>query len=206
MDSISIINSKGELASRENEFAGMLSRAFYDDPFYNYIMPDGEKRLAQLQWWFRILLRYTQKFGDIYYTESNKGVALWLGPDKPITNDIKMFSMGLILYPFKIGFRNFIRALNISGQWDKEHHKMPRKHYYLMVIGVEPEFQQQGIGSRLMQEGLKKAHKEKLECFLETVTPEDVGFYKKHQFDVALNKAFAENDQFWIMKRPQSNN
>jgi len=202
MENISTISSKEELAYRENEFAGMLSRAFYDDPFYNHIMPSGKKRLAQLQWWFKILLRYTQKYGDIYYTESNKGVALWLGPDKPITDDIKIFSMGLILYPFKIGFRNFMRALKVSGQWEKEHKKMPERHYYLMVIGVEPEFQQQGIGSLLMMEGLYKADKEKLECFLETVTPEDVRFYKKHQFEVAVNNGFAVDDQFWLMKRP----
>jgi len=155
-----------------------------------------------LQWWFKILIRYTFKYGDIYYTEGNKGVALWLGPDKPIGDDIKVFSMGMILYPFKIGLRNFIRVLNVSGEWDKEHKKMPKKHYYLMVIGVEPEFQQQGIGSRLMQEGLAKADDEKLECFLETVTPEDVRFYKKHQFEVVQNNVFAVDEQYWLMKRP----
>ena len=45
---------------------------------------------------------------------------------------------------------------------------------------------------------------EKLECFLETVTPEDVRFYEKYNFKVIHNKAFAENQQFWIMKRPSS--
>ena len=199
---VSKIESKEELSSRIGAFANMLSRAFYSDPFYNYIMPDGEKRMVQLEWWFRILLRYALKYGDIYYTEDNRGVAFWLGPQKPITDDIRIFSMGLILYPFKIGFRNFIRALNVSGQWDKEHKKMPKKHYYLMVIGVEPEFQGQGIGSLLMKKGLKKADDEKLECFLETVTEDDVRFYRKFQFEVAVNKAFAGSEQFWLMKRP----
>ena len=78
---------------------------------------------------------------------------------------------------------------------------MPRKHYYLMVIGVEPEFQQQGIGSRLMQAGIKKADDENLERFLETVTPEDVRFYKRFKFEVSVNKSFAANEQFWLMKR-----
>jgi ribosomal protein S18 acetylase RimI-like enzyme len=202
MDTIHKMASKEELAAHESQFAGMLSRAFYDDPFYNYIMPNRNKRLMQLEWWFKILIRYTLKYGDIYYTEGNEGVALWLGPEKPITDDIKIFSMGMILYPFKIGPSNFIRALKVSGQWDKEHKKMPKKHYYLMVIGVEPDFQHQGIGSRLMQAGLKKADDEKLECFLETVTPEDVGFYKKFKFEVAVNRGFAANEQFWLMKRP----
>ena len=81
---------------------------------------------------------------------------------------------------------------------------MNKRHYYLMLIAVEPEFQGKGIGSRLMQVGLKRADDEGLECFLETVTPEDVQFYKKHDFDIILNKGFGENDQYWLMTRDPS--
>ena len=64
-----------------------------------------------------------------------------------------------------------------------------------MVIAVEPEFQGKGIGSRLMQVGLDKADNDGLECFLETVTPEDVQFYLKHDFKVMMNKGFGVNEQ-----------
>lgn len=74
----------------------------------------------------------------------------------------EILSMGLISYPFRIGVRNFIRVLDIIGQWTKEHKKLNKRHYYLMIIGVEPEFQHQGIGSRLTQGGIEKADKEKL--------------------------------------------
>ena len=201
MDNISKIQTKEELSSHENEFAGVLSRAFYNDPYYLFIMPDAKKRMEQLHWWMKILLRYTLKYGSIHYTDDRKSVAMWLGPDKPIVDDVKILSSGLILYPFKIGLKNFMRLLDLSGEWDKEHKKLDKRHYYLMIIAVEPEFQQQGIGSRLMQVGLKKADDEKLECFLETVTEEDVGFYLKHGFDVILNKGFAVDSQYWLMKR-----
>ena len=160
--------------------------------------------MEHLEWWMRILLKYTMIHGDIHYSEDRKAVAMWLGPDKPMVNDFKIFSMGLVLYPFKIGFKNFMRALDISGQWGKEHKKMNKRHYYLMLIAVEPEFQGKGIGSRLMQVGLKRADDEGLECFLETVTPEDVKFYKKHDFNIILNKGFGENDQYWLMTRDPS--
>ena len=201
MDSICKIETGEELTSHENEFAGVLSRAFYNDPYYVFIMPNDKKRMEQLQWWMRILLRYTYKYGSIHYTNDFKSVAMWVGPDKPIIDDAKIGYMGLMLYPFKIGVLNFRRLLDISGQWNKEHKKLNKRHYYLMVIGVEPEFQQKGIGSRLMQVGLKKADDEKLECFLETVTYEDVKFYIKHNFEVILNKGFGEKNQYWLMKR-----
>lgn len=201
MGNILRIDTREEFISLEDEFTGVLRRAFYDDPFYKWIMPNGNKRMVQIQWWMKILLRYTLRYGDIHYTEDHKAVAMWLGPDKPMVNDIKIFSMGLILYPFKIGVRNFMRALDISGQWDREHKKMSKKHYYLMVIAVEPELQGKGIGSRLMQVGLNAADAEGFDCFLETVTPEDVQFYEKHNFKVNLNKGFGVNEQYWLMTR-----
>lgn len=204
MNSLLKINSKEEFSSFEKEFTGILSRAFFNDPFYVWIMPDENKRIQQLEWWMSILLKYTLLYGEIHFTEDRKAVAMWLGPDRPIVNDFKIFSMGLILYPIKIGFRNFMRALDISGQWDKEHKKMNRRHYYLMVIAVEPELQGKGIGSRLMEVGLKKADNDGLECFLETVTPEDVQFYRKHNFNVIFNKGFGLKDQYWIMTRKPS--
>jgi len=77
----------------------------------------------------------------------------------------------------------------------------PNPSIYLMVIGVEPEFQGQGIGSRLLQVGLNRADDERRECFLETVTAADVEFYKKHNFDVVLNRGFGVNSQYWLMTR-----
>ena len=201
MNNVFKIETKEEFISTINEFSGLLSRAFYDDPFYEWIMPDDNKRGSEINWWMKILLQYTYKYGDILYTEDRKAVSMWLGPDNPMVNDLRMFSMGLILYPFKIGFRNFYRVLDITGQWDREHKKMNKRHYYLMVIAVEPDFQGKGIGSRLLQVGLDKADKEGLECFLETVTPEDVKFYEKHNWKVILNNGFGVNEQYWLMTR-----
>jgi len=116
-------------------------------------------------------------------------------------DDLIILSMGLIRYPFKVGLKNFLRLLDINGQWDKEHKKINKRHYYLMVIGVEPEHQGKGIGSRLMEVGLQKADNEKLDSFLETVTQVDVRFYEKFNYKTTLNKVFAEESQFWLMKR-----
>jgi len=203
MEKIHTIDTKEELSSLEDEFASVLSRAFSNDPYYHYIMPDDLKRMDQTRWWMTILLRYTLKYGTIYYTDDHKGIAMWLGPEKPMVDDIKILSMGLIKYLYKVGVKDFFRLLGINGQWDREHKKLGKKHYYLMVIGVEPEFQQRGIGSSLMRAGLKKADDDKLECFLETVTPQDVRFYQKHYFEVLYSSGFGEDSQYWLMKRPK---
>jgi len=201
MEYIHTIQTKSELSSLEDKFAGVLSRAFFNDPYYLWIMPDERKRMDQLIWWMKILLRYTRVYGSIHYTDDEKGIAMWVGPEKPVIDSIKIFSMGLILYPLKIGFRNFKRLLDISDQWEKEHKKLDKRHSYLMVIGVEPEFQGKGIGSRMMEFGLQPADDGNLMCYLETVTEEDVRFYRKHGFDVMYNNTFGINEQYWLMTR-----
>ena len=201
MDYIREIESKDELSSHEDEFAHVLSRAFYNDPYYLWTMPNDKRRMAQMHWWMKILLTYTLKYGSVHHTEDHRGIAMWLGPDEPVIDDVKILAMGVAMYPFKIGVRNFLRVLDISGQWKREHKKRSKRHYYLMVIGVEPEFQGKGIGSRLLQVGLNRADDEGRECYLETVTEADVEFYKKHNFDVVLNKGFGVNNQYWLMTR-----
>ena len=48
MDNISKIETPEELSFHENEFAAVLSRAFYNDPYYVFIMPNDKKRMKQL--------------------------------------------------------------------------------------------------------------------------------------------------------------
>src|ERR1035437_10865045 len=116
MDKISKIESAKELNVHLDELSNLIGRAFFNDPYYIHIMPDNQKRAPQIKWWAKILLKYTKKNGSIYVTHDYKGVAMWLGPDKPTLDDLQLALLGLILYPFKVGFKNFMRLLNISEQ------------------------------------------------------------------------------------------
>lgn len=207
MKNVFIIKTKDELKIHLPKLTDILSQAFYSDPYYVHIMPNNNKRISQIKWWSKILLKYTLKNGSIYVSNDYTGIAMWLGSDKPMLDDVQLAMFGLILFPFKVGFKNFIRLLNISAQWEKEHHKQNKRHFYLMMIGVEPSLQKKGIGSQLMLDILKKADNEKIDCFLETVTYNNVMFYKKHTFEIIGNEKFGEDCQYWLMKRtPQLKN
>jgi ribosomal protein S18 acetylase RimI-like enzyme len=201
MTALSKIQSLSELNTHMDELTNVLSRAFYDDPYYIHIMPSDKKRTAQIQWWMRILLRYTQKNGSIFVTSDYKGVALWFGPDRPTLNNVQLALLGLIFYPVKVGIKSFFNMLDVSTQWEKEHAKQNNRHYYLMIIGVDPSLQRKGIGSQLIRDTLLKADVEKLDCYLETATKENVMFYKKHGFEIIQEKDFGINSQYWLMKR-----
>ena len=187
-----------------NNLQDILSKAFFNDPYYVYIMPNEKKRTSHLKWWMKIMLKYSFKNGEIYVTSDNKGikgVSLWCGPKKPTLNNIELALLGLINYPFEIGIKGFIRMLNVSTEWEKIHKKQNKNHYYLLVIGVDPEFQRKGIGSLLMKEILKKADSENLDCYLETVTEENMRFYEHHNFKSIIEKQFGMTYKYWAMRR-----
>ena len=63
------------------EIAAVLRRAFFNDPFYRYVMLDDGERGLRLDWWMPLLARYGLRFGTVYATpEPVHGVAIWLPP------------------------------------------------------------------------------------------------------------------------------
>lgn len=195
------ISSKDELHEVIDEISLVLAKAFYKDPFYVYIMSADQKRMDQLQWWYKILLKYTFAHGDLYILSNKKGAALWLGPKKPVLDFLELALNGLIAYPFKIGFLNFWRMLAVGAEWEALHKKEKDMHYYLLVIGVDPSMQRKGLGKMLMKDQLKKADTEGVFCYLETVTEENVMFYRKNRFYVVKKGKIGAGHSYWIMKR-----
>jgi ribosomal protein S18 acetylase RimI-like enzyme len=195
------IMSKNELELNLECITDTLSKAFYNDPYYVYIMPDNRKRIAQIKWWMKIFLYYAFKNGEIYITPDCKGISVWMGPDKPALDNFQLAQLGLILYPLKIGIRNFVHMLNVSNEWEEFHARQDKNHYYLFVIGVDPEMQRRGYGKSLMKIILDRADKEGVKCYLETVTQENVMFYEDLQFQSIKEKKFGENYNYWVMTR-----
>jgi ribosomal protein S18 acetylase RimI-like enzyme len=70
----------------------------------------------------------------------------------------------------------FIRALQREAA--------PGPHWYLSVVGVDPEHKGKGIGGRLLQPILERADAEGLPCYLETGNPFALSFYQRLGFTV----------------------
>jgi GNAT superfamily N-acetyltransferase len=185
-----------------NEITTVLTKAFLDDPLYAYIMPDARKRTAQLAWWMNCLTRYGCWYGKVYTTPRPiKGAAIWLPPDTPMPTAIRMIiRTTLILAPLRLGFESFFRMLQVTNEWAELHEQEPARHWYLMVVGVDPENQSQGIGSSLLQPVPEKADREELTCYLETTTMRSVEFYERHKFEI-LGENKNGKYLYWTMRR-----
>lgn len=195
------ITAYSVLKKLKNDVSTVLSRAFYLDPNYSYMMPNDLKRLDQTKWWMEIMLEYGFRYGEVYVASNNLGASIWLGPDKPLVNDLRISLMGLILFPFKVGILNFLRMMKVMNRWAALHKQEASRHMYLMIIGVEPKEQGNGIGSKLLAPVLAKADQEGLSCYLETVTEMDVNFYQKNGFNVVNHGIVNNKIEYWTMRR-----
>lgn len=194
-------------AAQVKDASEMLARAFHDDPPSVWVFPDEEKRRRALLGNFVMAARYGLRYGQTYTTpDAAEGAAIWLPPDDPLPSTTRMMRVGFldfILTPFMYGFGAFSRFMAFMNRMEKLHKRdMPLRHWYLMVLGVDPPRQGQGIGGALMQPVLERADRDRLPCYLETTKEINVSFYKKHGFEVVVEEDLpGGGPRFWTMKR-----
>jgi ribosomal protein S18 acetylase RimI-like enzyme len=162
--------------------AKALARAFEDDPVMSWIFRDDSKRLANLDKAFTLFIRKIWLPQDeCYATDQLFGAALWLPPGK------WHLSVGrqLQLLPSMVSVigRNLPRLMTALKFIEKNHPKGPQ-HYYLPVLGVEPEFQGRGFGGALMRPILTRCDRERLPAYLESSKWRNVALYERHGFRV----------------------
>jgi ribosomal protein S18 acetylase RimI-like enzyme len=63
-------------------------------------------------------------------------------------------------------------------------HPDDRPHWYLPTLGVEPDSQGRGLGSRLMRPVLDRCDSERLPAYLEASSPRSRALYERHGFEV----------------------
>src|SRR5712671_4067357 len=64
--------------SQTHVLATVLSRAFYDQPNFRYVIPNEQSRFDLLTEFFRVVIVASQLYGEIYTTQAVDGGALWI--------------------------------------------------------------------------------------------------------------------------------
>ena len=67
---------------------------------------------------------------------------------------------------------------------NKHKELVPNKHWYLVVLAVDPQHQGKGYASRLLNEMLSEIDEEGLPCYLETDGEKNVSMYQHFGFEV----------------------
>lgn len=169
-------------AADEDRVAAVLARAFDDDPVFRFLIPADTRGPLTLRRFFRNLVReLAMPHGEVRITSSSDGTAVWLPPGADTTG----LGQQIRLLPTMIksvGLRGLPRLLRTLSLMDAHHPKEP--HFYLMLLGVDPDRQGQGIGSDLLREVLDGCDRDGVPAYLEASSPRNVPLYERWGFVV----------------------
>jgi GNAT superfamily N-acetyltransferase len=166
------------------ELAGVLGRAFYEDPVMMWMLPDNNARAKGLPTAFASMTRHHFLARGGSEVASRGGVigaaALWDPPGQWQTTRRE----GWLMKPaFLRAFRSRVAVTDRLLQLMREHHP-EEPHWYLMVLGSDPTVRGGGFGRAVMQSRLDRCDAEGVPAYLENSNPKNEAFYLRCGFEV----------------------
>jgi ribosomal protein S18 acetylase RimI-like enzyme len=179
--------------------ARTLARAFYDDPVAAWAYRSESRRAAALERFQAIRARQLMAEEEVWTADDLSCAALWAAPEKWRASIAETLQVArTFMHPRLIG-----RLPLVAYGWLGLESKHPAKpaHYYLAVLGTDPERQGQGLGSALMGPVLERCDADGVGAFLESSKESNIAFYARHGFRVTQEIHLPRGPSMWKMWR-----
>ena len=175
----------------------MLARSFDDDPLMTWMFPHPDARRSRLPRLFDALVRTALPLREVYTTEALRGAAIWNPPGTfPLgwrTNAKMGWTMARLL---RSRFPHCARGLMY---FDTHHPREP--HWYLQMLGTDPQWQSKGVGSALLARVLERCDRTGERVYLEASKEDNIAFYSRHGFRVDEEMNVPRGPTIWAMWR-----
>ncbi|RWZ89424.1 MAG: N-acetyltransferase [Hydrotalea sp. AMD] len=159
----------------------ILTKSFEANQSVNYIVKQDEKRMKRISALMDYSFEVCYLFGDVFISDYNNACALILYPDKKKTT-IKSILLDVKLILSCVGIENIQKTLARESLIKKAQPK--ELMYYLWFIGVDPDFQNTGIGSVFLDELIEDSRVKGRPIYLETSTLKNLPWYQKFGFNI----------------------
>ncbi len=171
--------------------ARVLSRAFYHDPFFRWVFPDDNRRMAQTARGYALMAGFgsiPNGLTSVYEADEDsgrvpviRGAALWTPPDGHGGSP----SAVLRALPHWVQLVGLARLPEIVRYLSELKASAPEEaHWYLGALGTAPVARGTGVGSALLRAGLAQADTDGVPVYLETMNSANIGYYEKYDFRV----------------------
>jgi ribosomal protein S18 acetylase RimI-like enzyme len=155
----------------------ILARSFDGNESVNYLIPQDSKRTQRIRELMAYSFDLCRVWGKVVISENRKACALVIFPDRKSTTALSLYLMGRLIFK-SIGLSNVVKASRRENRVASNHPSIPI--YHLWFLGVLPEQQGRGTGSKLLGELLTEASSMNRPIYLETSTQRNIPWYKKH--------------------------
>lgn len=164
----------------KNTVVDILTKSFNENRSFNSIIKQDKYRVDRIRKVFEYYFECCSRYGAVYLSEDKNACAVISFPDQ------KKVSFWSVLMDLKLllvlGLKSVKLGFNREAKISKAH--PDAAFYYLLFIGVNPDFQRQGIGRKLLGELVADSERLKLPVYLETYLERNIILYKKAGFKV----------------------
>jgi GNAT superfamily N-acetyltransferase len=186
-------------SSQAPDAARALALAFQDDPVMTWCFPNADSRRRILGAGFFLFLNEVWlPGGESFTSRDGAGASCWLAPGNwhlPARRQLAM--LPALARIARARTPRFLRLMAlIEGK-----HPGERQHWYLPALGVRPERQGQGLGSKLMFPILARCDDQGLPAYLEASSPRNRDLYERHGFEATDEVAPRGGPPIWLMWR-----
>ena len=168
------------------EGAKIISKAFHNDPKIRFFIPNDDVRKKRLYYLWEFLLKDGTKNGEVYSPSLKlEGIAIWYPPKKAYISIWRSLLSGALKITRKIGMSTIMK-MNQSNKVVKDIHikLLPKLHWYLALLAVDPNLQKKGYASQLIKFMYEKIEEKREPIYLETKNPKNISLYERFGFNV----------------------
>jgi ribosomal protein S18 acetylase RimI-like enzyme len=179
--------------------AGMLTRAFHDDPVARWACPRDELRPWMLERFHGARDRQMLRAGEIWMSEGGESAAVWAAPDawRSSLRDDLDFARST-LRP------SLLRRAPLVGYGllgvERRHPPKP-PHWYLATLGTDPAAQGRGLGTAVLAPVLEECDRDGVAAYLESSKERNVDYYARFGFRVTEEVRLPRGPRVWLMWR-----
>ena len=186
--------------------AGVLSRAFVDDPLINALAPQPREpveRARRLAGLFAVVLKLQRGEGQPVFGvfEAGRLIAAAVVEGTMHSSPGATVASGLLSLPTMVravGWGGVRRSIKLLDALTRNH--PPQPHLYLNILGVEPSFQGRHCGVAILNHlrELVETRSDLDGVYLETATEANVAYYTRNRFEV-IGEFYPLGVRLWRM-------
>ena len=189
--------------SAYDDVANILTTAFFNDPLFLWFLRKDRKKENACQNMFKTTLEKYYKPSIVYKDKSSNSSSIWVdSKDLLQASDMSLpmklrFLFHMVDWCSVSRFNRFLKMLDAQ----EEHHPTEH-HHYLWVIGVRPEAQGQGFGTRMLRHHLNILDQLGVPAYLENSNEINAPLYRRLGFKQINEMKLDENGPYlWGMWR-----
>jgi ribosomal protein S18 acetylase RimI-like enzyme len=143
--------------------------------------------------------------GEVWTTDDLASAALWAGPGQWKTTPREDLELaGAIYQPRVLAHPVVIARSPMVGigltNVERKHPAYP-PHWYLAVIGTDPDSQGRGLGGTVLSPVLEQCDRDGVAAYLESSKETNLAYYARHGFRVTEEHRLPRGPTVWAMWR-----